>query len=795
MKIFKLLVLALLLPVAFAVAQPAAAPATPSAPMYVRSYNESKFEQLEHLLPTPNTYRTGSGAPGHQYWQNRADYTMNLELDDAKQRLTGSETITYYNNSPDALTYIWLQLDQNNMAKNGDASTTRTGKLQEQVPFRQLDAWMYSMEFEGGYKISNVKDAKTGQPLRFTINKTMMRIELPQALRTAGTFTFSLDWSYNINDHTKLGARTGYEYFPKDGNYLYFIAHFFPRMAVYDDVWGWQHKQFLGTGEFTLPFGNYRVNITVPADHVVSATGELQNPTQVLTADQQKRLTQARTATKPVLIVSQKEAEENEKSRSTAKKTWTYAAQNVRDFAFVSSRKFIWDAMNANIEGKNVLCMSLYPKEGNPLWGQYSTEAVAHTLRVYSKHTIAYPYPLAISVHTWAGGGMEYPMISFNGGRPEPDGTYTERTKYGMIGVIIHEVGHNFFPMIINSDERQWSWMDEGLNSFCQYLAEQEWERGYPTSRGFPKDIVGYMKSDPKTQVPIMGNSESLLQFGPNAYTKPATGLNMLRETIMGRELFDYSFKEYARRWAFKHPTPADFFRTMEDASGVDLDWFWRGWFYTTDRCDISLEEVTHFKIDTQNPEVEKAKLRAERATQPEHPSVTRNKTDVKQTRLDENPDLRDFYNRYDPLAVASWDAANFNRYYSSLDSNEKKLLALGLNFYQMDFKNVGGLVMPLILEFTYTDDSKEVVRIPAEVWRYNAEQISKVFVLQKELKSVTLDPMLETADCDLENNYYPRKVMPTRFQLFKQRQGGQPNPMQLERQFNSQQGKPAGSN
>ncbi|MDX5480191.1 MAG: M1 family metallopeptidase, partial [Hymenobacteraceae bacterium] len=529
---------------------------------------DTKFSQLGQELPTPNTYRTASGAPGHQYWQQRADYNIKVELDDENQSIKGSETITYTNNSPDVLSYLWVQLDQNIFEPKSMSNLTRTGELKEKMSLQAVE-YLTREEFDGGFKIQAVKD-RNGKPLKYTINNTMMRVDLPASLKPKQSFTFSIDWNHNINNQKTLGGRSGYEYFPEDGNYLYEMAQWFPRMAVYDDVNGWQHKQFLGSGEFALPFGDYRVSITVPADHVVAATGELQNTSQVLSATHQKRWAEAVKSDKPVVIVTQEEATQAEKSKAKGKKTWVYAAKDVRDFAWASSRKFIWDAMNVKVGGKNVLAMSYYPKEANPLWGQYSTESVAHTLKVYSKHTIDYPYPVAISVHGPVG-GMEYPMLSFNGYRPEPDGTYSDRIKYGLISVIIHEVGHNFFPMIINSDERQWTWMDEGLNTFMQYIAEQEWERNYPSRRGEPANIVEYMKSAKNTQVPIMTNSESVLQFGNNAYGKPATALNVLRETVMGRELFDYAFKEYANRWAFKHPMPADFFRTMEDASGVDL--------------------------------------------------------------------------------------------------------------------------------------------------------------------------------------------------------------------------------
>ncbi|MDW8288192.1 MAG: M1 family metallopeptidase, partial [Flammeovirgaceae bacterium] len=573
-----------------------------------------------------------------------------------------------------------------------------------------------------------------------------------------------------------MGGRGGYECFP-DGNCLFTIAQWFPRMAVYSDAGGWIHKQFLGSGEFTLPFGKYLVKITVPEDHLVAATGTLKNPEAVLTDKQRELLKKAETATKPVIITTQQEAIEKElayvsyksgkSKKSLGKKTWIYEADSVRDFAWGSSRKFIWDAMGVPINGKTVMAMSYYPKEANPLWEKYSTEVVAHTLKVYSKYTIPYPYPKAISVE--ASNGMEYPMICFNYGRPEPDGTYSDRVKYGMISVIIHEVGHNFFPMVINSDERHWTWMDEGLNSFVQFLAEQEWERDYPSRRGPAHKIVDYMKGDKKNDNPIMTDSESVLQLGNNAYGKPATALNILRETIMGRELFDYAFKEYCRRWAFKHPTPADFFRTMEDASGTDLDWFWRGWFYTLDHVDIAIEDVILYQVDTQDPDIEKLRAKKEREKQPSYIYVQRNDKEIPQRAVDLKPDLKDFYNTYDPLDVTQTDRDKFAAYYNSLSEEEKKFLKSGKYFYQLTFTNKGGLVMPIILEMEFEDGTKELKRIPAEIWRYHNEKVTKVFATVKPVKQFTLDPYLETADVDTENNYFPPKVTTSRFQLYKQ--------------------------
>ncbi len=740
-------------------------------------YGRDKFRQLDQELPSPNTYRTASGAPGHQYWQQKADYDIQIELDDATQRISGSQTITYHNLSPDRLEYLWVQLDQNMRAKDSDSHKIRTGTLRDSVSIRQL-ARMLDV-FDGGYRIESVTDA-SGRPLSYTINKTMMRIDLPRPLAPGASYSFKMAWWYPVQDRMKYGGRAGYEYFPEDDNYLYAIAKFHPRMALYADYEGWQNKQFLGQGEFTLTFGDFKVAITVPADHIVTATGTLQNESAVLTAAQRQRLTKARTSKTPVFIVTPDEALEAEKSRATNKKTWIFHAKNVRDFAFASSRKFIWDAMDQPVGKRNVLCMSLYPKEGNPLWERYSTKVVAHTVEVYSKHTIDYPYPVAISVHTDRI-GMEYPMISFNGGRPERDGTYSERTKYGMISVIIHEVGHNFFPMIINSDERQWTWMDEGLNTFVQYLAEREWDHDYPSRRGPARHIVDYMKGEKSGLEPIMTNSESITQFGNNAYGKPATALNILRETIMGRELFDHAFKTYSERWEFKHPTPADFFRTMEDASAVDLDWFWRGWFYTIDHVDIAITDVRYRRMSPLDPQARAELIRSEKRAVREDIGHQRDREAGVGTVVTRDPETRDFYNSYDPDAPTPRLQEAYERLMATMAEDERELLQKDLHFYEVSFENIGGLVMPLILEWEFSDGSTEIERIPAEIWR-TSDGVSKVFVKQKEVKSIHLDPFQETADVELNNNVWPARIIPSRFDVFKDREREPMNPMRMDR-------------
>ncbi|NQY68265.1 MAG: M1 family metallopeptidase, partial [Flavobacteriales bacterium] len=586
-------------------------------------------------------------------------------------------------------------------------------------------------------------------------------------------------WWYNINDRMKIGGRSGYEHFEENDNYLYTIAQWFPRMCVYNDVEGWQNKQFLGRGEFTLPFGDYEVAITVPSDHIVGSTGVLQNESSVLSSAQRSRLKEAAKSDTPILIITQAEAEAAEKEKKTGEKTWIFKAKNVRDFAFASSRKFIWDAQGVTVGDKNIMAMSYYPKEGNPLWERYSTKLVAHTIKTYSKFTCDYPYPVAISVHSkWI--GMEYPMICFNSGRPEADGTYSERTKYGMWGVIIHEVGHNFFPMIINSDERQWTWMDEGLNTFVQYLTEQEWEREYPSRRGPAYLIADYMRGDQNYISPIMTNSESIWQFGNNAYGKPATALNILRETIMGRELFDYSFKIYCERWKFKHPSPADFFRTMEDASAVDLDWFWRAWFFTTDYVDISLDEVNWYELNTMNPDVEMAFKKEQDDKSDQFIGDTRNLTMVDEAINEKDDNIDDFYGKRDIYKVDALHLQDYEKFKKDLTKEELELLNSGKQFYELKFTNKGGIPMPLILRFTFEDNTSEVIRIPAEIWRRSELEVSKVFMFDKEVSNIRLDPFLETADTDLNNNSWPEERAPTRYDLFKKKKKKE-NPMQRD--------------
>jgi len=720
-------------------------------------YNISKFKQLKQELATPNSYRTASGAPGHEYYQQQADYKMDIILDDKNQRIYGEETVTYYNNSPDDLEYLWVQLDQNIRATDAITNDVKAGGPSVFYNPKKFTETFLGKPFDGGFKLDYVKDTN-GNDLTHTINNTMMRIDLPNILKSGEQTSFKIKWWYNIPNHTVDRSRSGFEHFDKDGNNTYIIAQFFPRMAVYNDVEGWQNLQFLGRGEFALVFGDYEVNITTPADHILDGTGVITNRKDMLTSKQWKRYEQAQKSfDKPVIIVTQEEAEKNEKDFSKKTKTWKLKAKNVRDFAFASSRKYILDAQAVKIGANTVMAISMYPKEGNPLWEEYSTKVVANTLESYSKQMFDYPYHKAISVHAKQQ-GMEYPMICWNYGRPKPDGTYTERTRNGMIGVITHEVGHNWFPMIVNSDERQWGWMDEGLNTFAQLLAEQRLEEGFP-SRGYPKNIVRYMSGDQSKIAPIMTQHDNVFKSGPNAYSKPSAGLFMLREVILGHDLFDKAFKTYAERWKFKHPTPADFFRTMEDASGTDLDWFWRGWFYTTEFNDIGIKDVKKYVV-TDKP-TERAKKMAK--------AYGMRVEDFGQNLFLVNTDSDEYKVEMAKVENPSNDIPFLNEYLAdNFSTEERKTLKDTKYFYEIIFEKPGGLVMPILVEYVFTDGTKENKYYPAEIWRFNDKEIKKVFASDKEIKEINIDPNLLTADVDTSNNSWPKKEEDSQFDKFK---------------------------
>ncbi|HBQ00812.1 MAG TPA: aminopeptidase [Gammaproteobacteria bacterium] len=754
---------------------------------------EDKFRQLDEILPTANIYRNAGGAPGHEYWQQEVDYNIDATLDEDNQRLSATELITYRNNSPDTLTYLWFQLDQNRF--RSDSMAVMSGTFNGSSPgadsndparisLGQLRSLQYQEDADLGHRINAVSDSRENA-LVHTVVGTLMRVDLAEPLESGDEVDLRIDFEYNIVNGDVLRPRAGYEHFPDDeregGNYIFALAQWFPRLVAYTDYEGWTNKEFLGSGEFTLEFGDYEVSMTVPADHIVSATGELQNPNDVLTREQRDRLREAETAERPVYIVTPEEALANEAEGSNQTATWRFAAENVRDFAWSSSRKFIWDAKGHTQPGADqelVMAMSFYPKEGGSLWSEYSTEVVIHTLDVYSRFSFDYPYPTAQSVNVGFVGGMEYPMITFNGPRTElqDDGsrTYSLAEKRFLIGVVIHEIGHFYFPMIVNSDERQWTWMDEGLNSYLDSVAGREWDAEIPWGVE-PRYITDYMES--QNQVPVMTQSDSVLRLGPNAYSKPATAINILRETIMGRELFDFAFKEYSRLWAFKRPTPADFFRTMEEASGIDLDWFWRGWFYTTDHVDISLDRVYQMRMDTEDPDIDFSRQREFEKSLPPSLYVERNRAEGLLTWVERNPDVRDFYDDNDQFTVTNVERNRYNSFLEGLEDWEREVLdraiSEDLSYYIMEFSNHGGLVMPIILQFDYADGSSEEMRLPAEIWRRSPAAVKKLVVTEKEIVSVTVDPLQETADVDIENNYYPRRIIPSRIESFKSQGGG----------------------
>ena len=742
----------------------------------------AQFDSIEEFLPSPNQIRTASGRPGNAYWQQQADYQIQVSLDEKAQNITGAQTITYHNNSPDALPYLWLQLDANQLSNQSERERMRAAPHLGSVSVDSMRSIDLRPDYDPDLQIWNVR-AEDGSVLPFVIDSTLMRINLPTPLEPNSSYSFSMEWSYTLNNSDVLWARSGYEYFPSEDNSIYEIAQFYPRMAIYTDVDGWLTKEYLGSGEFATEFGNFEVEITVPADHVVGATGQLQNPEQVLTAEQRKRFEKAKTAAEPIFIVTPKEASQNEKEKQSRTKTWIFKADNVRDFAFGSSRKFIWDAWGREIAGQTVMAMSYYPNEAEPLWSQYSTQAVAHTLEVYSEYLFPYPYPVCISMNG-AIGGMEYPMLSFNGPRPLEDETYFgddgpwRHKKYGLISVIIHEVGHNWFPMMINTDERSWTWMDEGLNTYVQMIAQAQWEEDYPLWRGEPQNITQYMSGS--NEVPIMTDADSLRSKGNNAYAKPATAMNILRETIIGAENFDFAFQQYAQAWAFKRPYPADFFRIIEDAAGKDLDWFWRAWFYSTNHVDLSISKIQTYRKLTGNPEIDKPIRREQEEAQD-----IRTKTELRYQdspkRATEFPSLLDFYNEYDPYEVTDADIEQYDELLKEWSEEERQLRQSDRYYHVITIENITQMPTPVIMRITYQDGTQEEYRMPVHVWRKNNKKTTKLIQSEQPLYKVELDPFRETADADLSNNQFPPVIQEKLFEVVPNTTPPQ-NPMQKAR-------------
>lgn len=720
----------------------------------IQSQNQpwkGKFEPIDNLLSPVNSYRTASGAPGNAYWQQRADYKIKATINEKDNTLSGEETITYYNNSPDDLNYLWIQLEQNVNKKENEDFGTINNSLKDGINTRQMQFLTRAVDFPAGYTIKYIKGSN-GKPIKSLVNNTMMKVLLDTPLKSGTSLTFSIGWSYPITDRSLYRlSREGYEYFPKDDNTVFLIAHWFPRMAVYNDTEGWQNQQFQKLGEFALEFGDYDVEITVPSDHIVASTGELQNPDNVLTKQQRKRLNEAKKSfDKPVIIISKEEAEENEQEKSKTTKTWHYTAKNVRDFAFASSRKFMWDAQAVKLPTNTVMAMSYYPKEGLPVWQEESTKSIMHALEVYSKATFDYPYPVCISVNT-SNIGMEFPMISFNGGRPK-NGKMSKSAKASMIGTIIHEVGHNWFPMIVSSDERKWMWMDEGLNTFLHQRTVAE---RYPEfSSVTPKSIVPFMSGDKNILRPIMTTSDNELfnQFGSNFYIKPTVGLQMLRHSIIGEELFDAAFKEYANRWKYKHPNPSDLFRTLEDATATDLDWFYRGWFFTTDNVDMELSNVKWFKVYEEDKNIEDQTKSSQVAAEGNNTSEA----------------TKDFSDGPEVITMAKTPDNSYGQFLSRLDENTIRKQLSGKNLYEVTIKNVGGLVMPVTIEWIFTDGSSEIDKLPAQIWRRNEYEVKEVFIKDKEVKTVNLDPNFEFSDTDMSNNVFPKSTTISEFNTFK---------------------------
>ena len=752
----------------------AAAAAAHPPHLHTGSESPDAFAQLDTVLRDPNDVRTASGAPGPGYWQQRVDYVIDVRLDADRRRIEGVVTMTYHNRSPHSLPYVWIQLDQNrfrNTSENYTASPAAVGGGDAEL--RVIRGLLARERFDGGYDIRSVTDGD-GRDLPLRINQTMMRVDPPSPIGPGESLTVRVAYAFNLVDASVIRARGGYEPFD-DGSDIFTVAQFFPRACAYTDYRGWQNDQFIGAGEFTLEFGSYDVRIDVPADMVVAATGELTNAPEVMSDERRRRLSRAIAADEPVFVVTPGEAEQTlESDPSNERRTWVYHADDVRDFAFAASRRFAWDAMGVDVGGRRVAAMSLYPPVAEPLWRRYSTEAVAHTIEVYGEHALEYPYDAAISVNGPVF-GMEYPMICFNGPRPEDDGTYSAETKAALISVVIHEVGHNWFPMIVNSDERRHTWMDEGLNTFLQYVAERRWDAEYPSRRGDPEKIAAYMVSHPRR--PVMTGSEEVLQFGNNAYAKPAAALNILRETILGRDAFDDALRTYCRRWKFKRPTPADLFRTFEDATATDLDWFWRGWFYGNDPVDIAVTDLRRLTIDDGDPDAAAARRRKEREDEVPNLTRRRNRDGNLPRRTGMRTGLLDFYdNDHDEFAVDASDREKFREMIDGLSDDERRVLADESHFYVATFENVGGTVMPVPVRLTFDDGSTRDETIPARIWRRDARRVEKLWITDRVITSIEIDRSREIADSNRGNNRFPPRIEADRFRVKPEEDD--PNPM-----------------
>jgi hypothetical protein len=542
----------------------------------------SPFRRL--ALPAPNELRQGSGRPGPRYWQQRADYSISVALDTATHTVAGRETIRYANRSPDTLTYVWLQLDQNIYREDSRGHD-----------LNPADARFAGAGFTGGYTIESfdavrprpprpgaAAEGRGGAPLRrtalrTTINGTVMRVDLDRPLPPGGSATFDVAYRFQVPEHGS--DRMGRERFPE--GWLYEIAQWYPHMAVYDDVRGWNTEQYLGQGEFYLEYGDIDFAVTVPRGFIVAGTGTLQNPLDVLTPAQRARLARALRSDSTVAIIAKDEVgQPSTRPAGTAPTlTWRFAAKNVRDVAWAAAPNFIWDASGWN----GVLMQSFYPPVADSIWRE-STRMVRHSIKHYSEKWFPYPYPTAINVNGPVG-GMEYPMIVFCANR---------RSRDGLFGVTTHELGHEWFPMIVGNNERLHAWMDEGFNSFLNIYSARAYspERDWLRTRGQAEAWAQFAATGRDEPPMLAADRITPNALGAVAYSKPATGLYLLRHQIVDSSRFDAAFREYIRRWAFKHPTPADFFRSMEDGLGEDLSWFWRGWFYRTDVVDQAVDSV-----------------------------------------------------------------------------------------------------------------------------------------------------------------------------------------------------------
>lgn len=714
----------LMLPLAIAVSAVAHAEATP-------------FSPLGSLVDPPSATRGADGRPTSTYWQQHIAYDIDATLDVERRVINAQAELRYTNNAPQALDAIWFEISPEATTKDAIAHRSATINV-DSASVRDLRGLREQEERGGGLVVSSVADSED-RPLAFEARGTQLRVALPRPLASGQTVRIKLAWRVALVDLDRKGGRTGYMLL-SSGDPIFHIAQWYPQPVAFTDYGGWRNVPFVDHGEFAPELGDYNVSLTLPAGQLVAATGVLTNEADVLTGVERTRLARLRQGKVTEIVTA---AEAATKRRSSETRTWRFAARNVRDFALAASLRYRWDATLAGTSA--VRAMTFYPSEASALWRPLALPAIGHALDVYGRMTFDYPYPV-VQAAFGPNDGMEHTMLAFSRYPPDgPNGTYSRERKRDFLWVLTHEVGHNWFPLIVNSDERAWTWMDEGLTSYLETLATLEWSGDYTTRPNLPA-MLGAEREATGRQPP-MTPANAVVDLFPTQYHRPAAALQVLRELVLGRETFDRAFRAYARAWMFKRPTPGDFFRTINQESGADLDWFWRAWFFSTDHVDLSLERVAALRLVAVPADAIPAPADA---TPPANLTVLRNAAEGRRLMVEQVPRLADAYDRIPErtLAGATPSAHAVVDVQRTLDA-----LGQGGVFYELDIRNRGGVVSPVPIRIDYRDGTSERYVVPVELWFGDTKRAQHILWRAKSIRSVTLDPDAATGDVDRGNN------------------------------------------